>query len=224
MRRRKKIQNQQLLEWQLKLNSAAESAQRAYDAWRAAQLIHTQDFNSSIVLKPRERLYSSVRAAFLEPRLEPGRYRSASTTSRSAVAPGFSATTRFTQGGWQQRREFQTHIDDGTFAITNQRCIFTGPKRTTQWTFEKLVAFDWNEAGTLYFSVSHRQRTTGVHIPTSDANEITTIARAAVAKYQGRSAYDQLLAHLKREWHTSHKAWEAIRNGQQLPGTPEALP
>src|SRR6478736_6216018 len=61
-----------------------------------------------------------------------------------------------------RRVEGSTVSDTGLFVVTNQRCVFVGSKRRTEWAYSKLLEYSLEGEGVAMFTVSNRQNATGV--------------------------------------------------------------
>ena len=61
-----------------------------------------------------------------------------------------------------RRAEVPTVTDTGSFVVTNQRCVFVGSKRSTDWSYSKLLGYSLDGEAVAMFDVSNRQNATGV--------------------------------------------------------------
>jgi hypothetical protein len=88
--------------------------------------------------------------------------------------------------------------DRGKFVVTNQRCLFMGDKRTTEWAYAKLVGFSLEgDGGTAVFNVTNRQKASGVLYGTEREAEIEATIAAAIARFQGDEPWRALIAELE---------------------------
>ena len=75
--------------------------------------------------------------------------------------------------------------------------ILTGPTKTQEWNFDKLLQLSTNEDETDYFiSVSNRQKTSGVRFDSSTGREFNRFLGSATAAHE--HGYGELLAELKK--------------------------
>jgi hypothetical protein len=97
----------------------------------------------------------------------------------------------------QQGAEVIQATDSGTFVATNQRFIFVGSKRTTEWALSKLLGFSLDgEPGTALFNVTNRQKPSGVAYGVKDEQKIEAIIAAIIAREQSSAAHRDLLDEL----------------------------
>jgi hypothetical protein len=69
--------------------------------------------------------------------------------------------------------------------LTTERLIFTGPTKTQEWNFDKLLQLSTNEDETDYFiSVSNRQKTSGVRFDSSTGREFNRFLGSATAAHE----------------------------------------
>jgi hypothetical protein len=66
--------------------------------------------------------------------------------------------------------------------LTTERLIFTGPIKTQEWNFDKLLQLSTNEDESDYFiSVSNRQKTSGVRFDPATGREFNRFLGSATA-------------------------------------------
>jgi hypothetical protein len=81
--------------------------------------------------------------------------------------------------------------------LTTERLIFTGPIKTHEWNFDKLLMLSTNEDESDYFiSVSNRQKTSGVRFDPATGREFNRFLGSATAAHE--HGYADLLAELKK--------------------------
>ncbi|CAN0263053.1 unnamed protein product, partial [Phaeothamnion confervicola] len=132
---------------------------QAYDALEASKLT---DENGppripGVVLKKDEVAYGSIQgAALIEPRRTPGQWTGGSKGVSFRIAKGVTYRVGNTRGTYAQGEERPTPVDTGLFVVTNQRCIFIGGKRSTEWAYAKLLGFSLDGEAVAMFNVSNR--------------------------------------------------------------------
>ena len=124
--------------------------------------------------------------------------------------------------------------DTGTFVVTNLRCLFIGSKRTTEWSFAKLVGFSLEgDDGMAVFNVSNRQKASGVLYGRTNEDAIEAVIAAAIAQFQGADVHRAFLGELEeavadarlRSAGINHNALPAIASvAAPLPAPPPELP
>ena len=187
---------------------AATAATQAYEALEAARLIHTAPVGG-IVLKKAEVAYFSIQgAALIEPRRAPGQWSGGSHGVSFRVAKGVSYRVGANRGTYTQGAERPTVIDTGLFVVTNQRCLFVGAKRTTEWLYSKLVGFSLDGHATAVFNVSNRQKASGVFYGSTVEHICDTVIAAAIAQFQGPEAHSAILAELDTDYRTAWQEWQ----------------
>jgi hypothetical protein len=106
--------------------------------------------------------------------------------------------------------------------ITDQRCIFVGSKRTTEWAYSKLVGYDTDGPGTAFFNVSNRQKTTGVMFGEANENRVDAVIAAAIARFSGTGNHERLIAAVEAEYRYLYSVWQALSEGRSAPMRPPA--
>jgi hypothetical protein len=106
--------------------------------------------------------------------------------------------------------------------VTNQRCLFMGQKRTTEWAYAKLVGFSLEgDGGTAVFNVTNRQKASGVLYGTEREAEIEATIAAAIARFQGDAPWRALVAELEEAVADAERE-ARIATPVALPSTPMA--
>jgi hypothetical protein len=154
-----------------------------------------------VALKRGERAFLVVQTAGLvEPRRLPGQWTGGSKGVSFRIAKGVTYRMGTSRGTYAQGEEVLQPIDVGTFVVTNQRCLFVGPKRSTEWAFAKLLGFSLDlPGGVAVFNVSNRQKASGVTYGTSNEAEIEAVIAAAIARFQSDEAHEALLDELRAD-------------------------
>jgi hypothetical protein len=110
-----------------------------------------------------------------------------------------------------------TVTDTGSFVVTNQRCVFVGSKRTTDWLYSKLLSYSLDGEALAMFNVSNRQRETGVTYGVEiEAQTDATIA-AAIARFHGEDEHAALVDDLHANYSKAYAEWEEA--GSHTPPT-----
>ena len=197
------------LERQQRIERTAYVASQAHDALEAARLRQTTHVDG-IVLKKDEAAYLSVQSAHLvEPRHAPGQWAGGSHGVSLHIAKGVNYRVGASRGTYIQGAERPTVIDTGLFAVTNQRCLFVGSKRTTEWLYTKLVGFSLAEGtGGALFNVSNRQKSSGVQYTHTAQHVCDTVIAAAIAQFQGPAEHAALVNELEAEYRSAWQQWQ----------------
>jgi hypothetical protein len=152
---------------------------------------------SGFLLQAGERLYGRILGAVLiEPRRAPGKYVGAS----SGISFRLARNVRYSIG--QQRGLFvpgpdsPTVLDTGDVAITTQRVLFSAPKASREWRFDKLISVDHSPDGS-WTALALRQRTSGFGYGADAADEVRFRLDLALSVYRGDR--DSFLEQLERE-------------------------
>jgi hypothetical protein len=103
--------------------------------------------------------------------------------------------------------------DTGVFVVTNQLCLFVGAKRSTEWTFAKLLGCSLERDTVAVFNVSNRQKTTGVQYAAEDEPRTA----AATARFRGEEEHAALVNELEEDHRRAFAAWEEA--GSHMPPT-----
>jgi hypothetical protein len=81
--------------------------------------------------------------------------------------------------------ELQMDKDQGVVMLTTERLIFTGPTKTQEWNFDKLLQLSTNDDESDYFiSVSNRQKTSGVRFDTTTGREVNRFLGSATSAHE----------------------------------------
>jgi hypothetical protein len=216
--RESKEQARQQVERERAVEQAASEARRLHDALEAAALPFAETRVDGVVLKRGEVAHVIVDgAAFVEPKRDPGRWQGGSQGVSIRVAKGMSYRVGASRGTYQQGEERPTPTDTGKFVLTNQRCVFVGSKRTTEWAFSKLMGFSLEGEGLALFNVSNRQRTTGVFYGPDHETGLDAMIAAAIAKFSGDEAYAQLLDEMEADYRAAYARWDGLNTPAPVP-------
>ena len=83
-------------------------------------------------------------------------------------------------------------------------------RKTTEWAFSKLLAFDVSSPGSVYFQVSNRQRVTGVSHGTGVGASIEGTIAGSLAMFQSESDYWRVVAELEEQYRKAHGLWQRL--------------
>jgi len=93
--------------------------------------------------------------------------------------------------------ELQMDKDQGVVMLTTDRLIFTGPIKTQQWDFDKLLMASTTDDESDYFlNVSNRQKTSGVRFDVRTGREFNRFLGAATVVNE--KGYEVLLDELHK--------------------------
>lgn len=155
---------------------------------------------------------------FVEPRRLPGQWTGGSRGVSLRIAKGVTYRVGASKRTYQQGAEVFQPTDQGTFVITDRRCLFVGSKRTTEWAFSKLVGFSLEGVGSAIFNVSNRQKASGVIYGAELENTVDVLIAAAVARFQSEEAHATLVKELEDEYRVTYSQLEAARASALPPG------
>jgi hypothetical protein len=204
-------------------SAAAYEAHLAHDAWQASTLQQTIARVDGVMLKKGETAYLSIGGAGLvEPRRAPGQSSGGSHGVSLRVAKGMSYRVGQSRGTYTQGAEQPTVIDHGTFVVTDQRCVFVGSKRSTEWAFSKLLGFSLEGDSVAIFNVSNRQKASGVTYPPQRDHLFDAIVASAIAKFSSADQHDALVAELAAEYATVWQTWNVLQSAPGALSPPQA--
>ena len=116
-----------------------------------------------------------------------------------------------------RRAEASTVTDTGLFVVTNQRCVFVGSKRKTEWAYSKLLEYSLEGEAMAIFNVSNRQKATGVKYTVDHEPQIDATIAAAIARFHGDAEHAALLNKLEEDHRRAFAEWEEA--GSHAPPT-----
>ena len=108
-------------------------------------------------------------------------------------------------------------IDRGVFVVTNQRCLFIGSKRSTEWAYNKLFGYTIFRNHVTLFNVNNRQKATGVQYSRMQETMLAHAIAASIASFNGEQAYQQLLVDLSSDVLEARTALAARGGAAALP-------
>jgi len=136
---------------------------------------------------------------------ETGRTPSSYVGGSSGVSIPVGGGVRFRVGAMRGQvipgEELQMDKDQGVVMLTTERLIFTGPIKTQEWNFDKLLQISTTDDESDYFiSVSNRQKTSGVRFDPATGREFNRfLGSAAAVNESGYEAVLNELATLKKQ-------------------------
>ena len=136
---------------------------------------------------------------------ETGRTPSSYVGGSSGVSIPVGGGVRFRVGAMRGQvipgEELQMDKDQGVVMLTTERLIFTGPIKTQEWNFDKLLQISTTDDESDYFiSVSNRQKTSGVRFDPATGREFNRfLGSAAAVNESGYEAVLNELASLKKQ-------------------------
>jgi hypothetical protein len=110
-----------------------------------------------------------------------------------------------------------TVTDSGSFVVTNQRCVFVGSERTTEWAYAKLIGYSLDGEAMAMFDVSDRQEATGVKYSVAVEPQVDATIAAAIARFHGGDEHAVLVDSLQEDYHRVYAEWEEV--GSHTPPT-----
>lgn len=171
--------------------------------------------SNTLMQKPGERTIWSATGIFHEVGRTPSRYAGGSGGVSVPVGAGIRLRVGAMRGQVIPGEELQMDKDQGVVMLTTERLIFTGPLKTQEWNFDKILMISTTPDESDYFiNVSNRQKTSGVRFDAITGREFNRFLGSATAAHElGFGALLNELAELKREA-------LAEQPSLQLPATP----
>ena len=116
-----------------------------------------------------------------------------------------------------RRAEASDVTDTGLFVVTNQRCVFVGSRRKTEWAYSKLLGYSLDGEAVAMFTVSNRQKATGVKYAGDIEPQIDATIAAAIARFHGEAEHAKLVNEFEQDHHRAFAEWEEA--GSHAPPT-----
>jgi len=155
---------------------------------------------NTLMQKPGENTLWTATGIFHETGRTPSTYVGGSSGVSIPVVAGIRFRVGATKGTIIPGEELQIDKDRGVVMLTTQRLIFTGPTKTQEWNFDKLLQLSTNEDETDYFiSVANRQKTSGVRFDSTTGREFNRFLGSAT------SAHEAGFAAVLKELHAIEK-------------------
>ena len=156
---------------------------------------------NTLMQKAGERTLWSATGIFHETGRTPSSYRGGSSGVSIPVGGGIRFRVGAMRGQVIPGEELQMDKDQGVVMLTTDRLIFTGPIKTQEWNFDKLLMISTTDDESDYFiSVSNRQKTSGVRFDPATGREFNRfLGSAAAVNESGYEAVLEALDALKKE-------------------------
>jgi hypothetical protein len=156
---------------------------------------------NTLMQKAGERTLWSATGIFHETGRTPSTYAGGSSGVSIPVGGGIRFRVGAMRGQVIPGEELQMDKDQGVVMLTTDRLIFTGPIKTQEWNFDKLLMISTTDDESDYFiSVSNRQKTSGVRFDPATGREFNRfLGSAAAVNESGYDAVLEALAALKKE-------------------------
>ena len=156
---------------------------------------------NTLMQKAGERTLWSATGIFHETGRTPSSYRGGSSGVSIPVGGGIRFRVGAMRGQVIPGEELQMDKDQGVVMLTTDRLIFTGPIKTQEWNFDKLLMISTTADESDYFiSVSNRQKTSGVRFSPATGREFNRfLGSAAAVNESGYEAVLEALDALKKE-------------------------
>jgi hypothetical protein len=137
---------------------------------------------NTLMQKPNERTLWTATGIFHETGRTPSQYVGGSSGVSIPIGGGIRFRVGAMKGQVIPGEELQVDKDQGVVMLTTERLIFTGPIKTQEWNFDKLLQLSTNEDESDYFiSVSNRQKTSGVRFDPTTGREFNRFLGSATA-------------------------------------------
>lgn len=156
---------------------------------------------NTLMQKPGERTIWSATGVFHETGRTPSSYVGGSGGVSIPVGGGVRFRVGAMRGQVIPGEELQMDKDQGIVMLTTERLIFTGPIKTQEWNFDKLLMISTtNDESDYFINVSNRQKTSGVRFDPATGREFNRfLGSAAAVNELGYEAVLNELASLKKQ-------------------------
>ena len=169
---------------------------------------------NSLMQKPGEVTLWTANAIFHETGRTPTHYAGTSSGFSIPVVAGIRFRVGAMQGQAIPGDELQMDKDQGVVMLTSQRLIFTGPVKSQEWDFDKVLQVSCSEDQADYFiNVSNRQKTSGVRFHPETGRHFNRFLGSAT------SAHENGFAAVLKELHELEKKIVAAEPKLVLPST-----
>ncbi len=200
-----------------RLNYLAWQANQAYQAYTLAKLESDEGKVPGVQLKAGEVAYLVMHGVGLvEPRRGPTKWVGGSQGVSFKISKNMRYRVGQTRGHVVQGEEKPTIIDVGTGVVTNQRMIFVGGKRSTEWAYSKLLGFSLELDSMAIFNVTNRQKASGFAYSPEHDLMVDAVVSAAIAAFTSPEEHAAVVEGYLGDYTASHAEWAAL-NGQVNP-------
>ena len=173
---------------------------------------------NTLMQKKGENTLWKATGIFHETGRTPSTYVGGSSGVSIPVVAGIRFRVGATKGTIIPGEELQIDKDQGVVMLTTERLIFTGPTKTQEWNFDKLLQLSTNDDESDYFiNVSNRQKTSGVRFDPTTGREFNRFLGSATA------AHEHGFAALLKELHAIEKRIYEEEPKLALPSTAAEL-
>ena len=140
---------------------------------------------NTLMQKKGENTLWKATGIFHETGRTPSTYVGGSSGVSIPVVAGIRFRVGATKGTIIPGEELQIDKDQGVVMLTTERLIFTGPTKTQEWNFDKLLQLSTNDDESDYFiNVSNRQKTSGVRFDPTTGREFNRFLGSATAAHE----------------------------------------
>ncbi|HEX2785816.1 MAG TPA: hypothetical protein VHN36_19745 [Ilumatobacteraceae bacterium] len=186
-------------------------ATRAYEAWEHAKLDAGVVHVDGVQLKKNEVVYLVLNGVGLvEPRRGPTQWVGGSQGVSFKLIKGVRYRVGGTRGHVVQGEERPVVIDTGTGVVTNQRMVFIGDKRSTEWAYAKLLGFSLEQDGAAVFNVSNRQKASGFAYQPEVDHIVDAVVSAATAAFQGSEEHQAVVESFLKAYTDAYAEWQSV--------------
>ena len=191
-----KLNEQQMSIWQ----EDANTLEKLITVFTAASK-GEDAISNTLTQKAGEHTLWSASGIFHEAGRTPSQYVGGSSGVSIPVGGGIRFRVGAMRGQVIPGEELQIDKDQGVVMLTTDRLIFTGPIKTQQWDFDKLLMASCTDDESDYFlSVSNRQKTSGVKFEPQIGREFNRfLGCAIIVNEKGYVAVLDELISLKKE-------------------------
>ena len=197
---------------ELRLGVLASDATRACEAWQHAKLDNAVTHVPGVQLKKGEVVHLVLNdVGLVEPRRGPTQWVGGSQGVSFKVAKGVRYRVGATRGHVVQGEERPVVIDSGTGVVTNQRMMFIGTKRSTEWAYSKLLGFSLEEEGVALFNVSNRQKASGFAYEPDVDHIVDAVISATAAAFQGAEEHQTVVDNFLYAYTDAYARWQTAR-------------
>ncbi len=188
--------NLQLAAWQ----EDVDTLEKIITVFTAASKGEDSVPNTLMQEKGEHTLWSAT-GIFHETGRSPSQYVGGSSGVSIPVGGGIRFRVGAMKGQVVPGAELQMDKDQGVVMLTTERLIFTGPLKSQQWDFDKLLMVSTTPDESDYFlNVSNRQKTSGVRFDPVVGREFNRfLGSATVVNERGYELLLEELAKLKKE-------------------------
>lgn len=203
------------------LAELATDATRAYEAWEHAKLDDPVAHVDGVQLKKGEVVYLVLNGVGLvEPRRGPTQWVGGSQGVSFKLVKGVRYRVGATRGHVVQGEERPVVIDTGTGVVTNQRMVFIGAQRSTEWAYSKLLGFSLEQDGAAVFNVSNRQKASGFAYQPQFDHIVDAVVSAATAAFQGPEEHQAVVDNFLQAYADVYSAWKGANAELNTPTPP----